>query len=110
MSVKTVFELVTLVKVAGHAEFAEPVRRYDELQSDAANRDYGLETTRAKNSIGKQRTLHTHGGGEVTAVVTGGIVELWYYKTNGAGWVSERRIVGSDPERKREGSRTAVTA
>lgn len=110
MSLKTIFELVSLVKLDGHAEFADPVRRYDELQSDSANRDYGLEVTRARNTVGKERTLRTHGGGEVTGVVTGGVVELWCYKTNGNGWVSERRIVGSDSERKIEGSRTVVPA
>lgn len=91
MSVKTVYELIVLTKVSNFAEFADEIRRYDELQNDAAQRDYGLEVTRAKNSIGKDRTFRTHGGGEVTSTVNAASVELWSYKTNGTGTVFGRR-------------------
>lgn len=105
---KTIYELVTLVKLDGFAEFADPVRRYDELQSDLAHRDYEDEAARAKTSIGNDRTVYTNAGRKISGTVVGAAVELWSYRTNGEGWQSERRIVGSDEARKFEGSRTVV--
>jgi hypothetical protein len=109
VSIKTVDELVGLVEITGHGVVAEPVRRYDELQSDTAYHEYDLASTQAKSALGKTRTVRTYGGAEVTGEVVVVAAELWSYKTNGEGWTSDRKIVGSDGNRKLEGSRTVVT-
>lgn len=106
MSVRTVFELVVLYKLAGHAEFAPAVQRFDELEREKANIAYDRECSRAKAFNGTERSFTTHGGGEITGQVVGACVELWRFRANREGWRSERKIVDEDTEKGDPGQRS----
>ncbi len=94
MSLVTVYELRTLVKVSGHADCALS-ERYDELQRYDAEVAYQRECSRAKSILGKPSQLKTHHGSEVEGEVTRVLVELCWAKYADGFRIEGPHVVGA---------------
>lgn len=96
MSVRTIYELRTLIKMDGYGDLAH-VERFDELEPYDARIGFDRECKKAKQIIGTEQEYKTEGFNVVMGVVRRVCVELLTGKTDG-GRIFAQKVLDADGE------------
>lgn len=108
MTVRTRYELVVLLRLAGKGEFGS-ITYFDELQAYEARTRFDREVMRAQAIAGAQYALRTDQSDEIVGTVERVSVQLLERKA-GDGWAGSPKIVDEDVKNEKAGLSVIVDA